>query len=188
VTVGEFHGTKLSHLRRYLPPMVHVREAVSAEDFQEAARLLRDFPAHQREHYKDHLAVVERYFDPVAYEKELGDLPAKYGAPDGCVLLGFDNEELVGAVCLHRLDSEACEMKRLFVPIAHRRKGVAEALSLALLDAARNKGYGIMRLDTGAFLVESQALYRKLGFTYTEPYYAAPEVLRDGLVFMQIRL
>ena len=149
---------------------------------------MRDFPRHQREHYKDHLAVVDRYFDPIAYEEELRALPAKYGAPDGCVLLGFDDEALAGAVCLHRLDEEACEMKRLFVAIAHRRKGIAEALSLALLDAARSKGYTTMRLDTGAFLVESQALYRKLGFTYTEPYYAVPEVLRDGLVFMQIRL
>ena len=168
--------------------MVRVREAVSAEDFQRAARLLRDFPPHQRERYKDHLAVVERYFDPVAYEKELGDLPAKYGAPDGCVLLGFDEEALAGAVCLHRLDEVACEMKRLFVAIAHRRKGIAEALARALLGIARSKGCRIMRLDTGHFMVESQALYRKLGSTYTEPYYAVPEVLRDGLVFMQIRL
>lgn len=168
--------------------MVHVREAVSTEEFQDAARLLRDFPPHQREHYQDHLDVVDRYFDPVAYEEELRDLATKYGPPDGCVLLGFDDDALGGVVCLHRLDEVTCEMKRLFVPITHRRKGIAESLSRALMDVARSKGYKIMRLDTGAFLVESQALYRKLGFNYTEPYYDAPEILREGLVFMQIHL
>ena len=150
--------------------------------------LLRAFPVHQREHYVANLATVERYFDPVEYEKEVSDLPIKYGPPGGCVLLAFDDDQVAGAVCLRRLDEEACEMKRLFVPVAHRRKGIAQVLCLALLEIARRKGYRWMRLDTGTFMVESQALYRKLGFAYTEPYYDVPEGLRDGLVFMEIRL
>ena len=45
-----------------------------------------------------------------------------------------------------------------------------------------------MRLDTGTFMVESQALYRKLGFCYIEPYYNVPDDLRDGLVYMELEL
>ena len=168
--------------------MVRIAEAITAEDLHKASVLLRGFPQHQREQYTAHLATVERYFDPIAYEHEVADLPAKYGAPDGCVLLAFDDEVVAGVVCLRRFDADACEMKRLFVPPLHRRKGIAHALSLALLELARSKGYAMMRLDTGTFMVESQALYRKLGFTYTVPYYAVPEGLHDDLVFMEMRL
>ena len=45
-----------------------------------------------------------------------------------------------------------------------------------------------MLLDTGTFMVESQALYRKMGFGYIEPYYEIMGPLRDGLVFMEKEL
>ena len=100
----------------------------------------------------------------------------------------IESEETAGVVCLRALDGEACEMKRLFVPVAHRRKGIAQALCATLLDAARDRGYTTMRLDTGFFMTESQALYRKLGFTYTSAYQPVREELRDQLVFMQLHL
>lgn len=165
-----------------------ITEATDAEDLRKAQALLRAFPQHQREHYTANLATVLRYFDPVAYEKEISDLPAHYGPPRGCVLLATDGGEAAGVVCLRPLDAKACEMKRLFVPVAHRRKGIARALCTALLDIARAKGYTIMRLDTGHFMTESQALYRKLGFTYTSAYQPVREDLHDQLVFMQLHL
>ncbi len=129
-----------------------------------------------------------RYFDPVAYEKEISGLQAHYGPPRGCVLLADDEGQPAGVVCLRPLDAEACEMKRLFVPAAHRRKGIAQALCTTLLDTARDKGYMVMRLDTGFFMTESQALYRKLGFTYTSAYQPVREELQGQLVFMQLHL
>jgi predicted acetyltransferase len=45
-----------------------------------------------------------------------------------------------------------------------------------------------MRLDTGFFMTESQALYRKLGFTYTSAYQPIREDLRDELVYMELHL
>ena len=168
--------------------MVRIVEAVASDELLKASALLRDFPEHQREHYAAHARTVERYFDPIAYEVEVQHLTMKYGAPDGCVLLALDHDVAAGVVCLRRFDAEACEMKRLYVPVAQRRKGIAQALTLALLDIARHKGYARMLLDTGAFMPEPQAFYRKMGFTYTEPYYDVPEGLRGGLVFMRIHL
>jgi ribosomal protein S18 acetylase RimI-like enzyme len=43
-------------------------------------------------------------------------------------------------------------------------------------------------LDTGPAQQEAQGLYRKLGFTDTEPYYDLPEELRNWLVFMELDL
>ena len=168
--------------------MVRIGEATDAEELQKAAALLRAFPKHQREYYTANLATVLRYFDPVAYEKEVSDLHAHYGPPKGCVLLAYDEGQPAGVVCLKPLDTEACEMKRLFVPVAHRRKGIAQALCGSLLNAARDKDYTVMRLDTGFFMTESQALYRKLGFTYTSAYQPVREELQDQLVFMELYL
>lgn len=168
--------------------MVRIAEATDADALRKAAQLLRTFPQHQRTHYTANLDTVLRYFDPVAYEMEMSDLPAHYGPPRGCVLLATDKEETVGVVCLRALDAGACEMKRLFVPVAHRRKGIARSLCTTLLDIARSKGYSVMRLDTGHFMTESQALYRQLGFTYTSAYQPVPDDLRDQLVYMQLHL
>lgn len=168
--------------------MARITEASDTEDLRKVGLLLRAFPQHQRQFYAANLDTVLRYFDPVAYEKEVSDLPAHYGPPRGCVLMASDDDEVVGVVCLRSLDAEACEMKRLFVPIAHRRKGIAHALCTTLLDSARRKGYSVIRLDTGFFMTESQALYKKLGFTYTSAYQLVREELRDQLVFMELHL
>ena len=168
--------------------MVRIVEAMGEEELLQAQVLLRAFPHHQRQYYTANLDTVLHYFDPISYEKEISDLPAHYGPPRGCVLLATYGNEAAGVVCLRALDAEACEMKRLFVPVAHRRKGVAQALCTALLDSARRKDYRVMRLDTGFFMTESQALYQKLGFTYTSAYQPVREELRDQLVFMQLHL
>ena len=167
---------------------MRIVEATLGKELQHAQVLLRAFPKHQREHYTANLETVLHYFDPVAYEHEVADLNAFYGQPRGCVLLATDGEQPAGVVCLRQLDEEACEMKRLFVPVAHRRKGIAQALCVALLKSARSKGYKVMRLDTGFFMTESQALYRKLGFAYTSAYHPVPDDLKDQLVFMQLKL
>lgn len=168
--------------------MVHVVEAFKDVDLHKAAELLRAFPKHQREHYTANLDTVLRYFEPLAYEQEVSNLHVHYGPPKGCVMLAYHEEQPAGVVCLRPLDAEACEMKRLFVPVPHRRKGIAQALCGSLLKVARDKGYSVMRLDTGFFMTESQALYRKLGFTYTGAYHPVREELRDQLVFMELRL
>jgi GNAT superfamily N-acetyltransferase len=150
-----------------------------------AAGLLRDFPPHQRRRYVAHRHIVDRYFDDATYARELSDLTAHYGPPGGCVLLAMEGEEAVGAVCLRRLDAEACEMKRLFVPEQHRGKGIAKALVNALFDAAVARGYRVMRLDTGSFMTEALALYTGFGFVRISPYYPVNEVLARDFVFME---
>ncbi|MCC6937971.1 MAG: GNAT family N-acetyltransferase [Flavobacteriales bacterium] len=166
---------------------IRVTEA-NGEWLQAAEQVLRGFLPHQRAHYAANIATVERYFDEAAHDRELADLHAHYGPPDGCVLLALDGEDPAGVVCLRRFDMERCEMKRLFVPRDHRRKGIGRILSLALIDHARMIGYKKMVLDTGTFMVESQALYTSMGFRYVDPYYAVRDELRNDLVYMELTL
>jgi len=168
--------------------MLRIVQADTPELLSQAAELLRDFPPHQRRRYAAHLHIVDRYFDDAIYALELGDLPAHYGAPQGCVLLAMEGEEAAGAVCLRKLDSEACEMKRLFVPPPYRGKGIAKALVNALFEAAIARGYRVMRLDTGSFMTEALALYTGFGFVRIPPYYPVDQTLASEFVFMEKKL
>ena len=168
--------------------MIRIVQATTDHQLDLARTILREFPDHQREHYADHLHIVDRYFDDMAYAKELLELGSIYGRPRGCVLIGYADNAPAGAICLRGLDAAHCEMKRLYVRKKHRRRGLARALVEALLKEARARNYQCMRLDTGTFMVESQALYRSLGFRYMEPYYAVRDDLRDGLVYMELPL
>lgn len=54
---------------------------------------------------------------------------------------------VAGCVALRRIDSDACEMKRMFVYPKFRGKGVGGALGHAIVRKARSSGYSVMRLD-----------------------------------------
>ncbi|MCW5899543.1 MAG: GNAT family N-acetyltransferase [Flavobacteriales bacterium] len=165
--------------------MLRIVEADTPELLSLASDLLRDFPPHQRRRYADHLHIVERYFDEAAYAHELADLHAHYGPPQGCVLLALEDKETVGVVCLRKLDGEACEMKRLYVPGSQRGKGIGKALVTAFINAARERSFRIMRLDTGFFMTEALGLYERFGFRRIQAYHAAEPVLAAALVFME---
>jgi GNAT superfamily N-acetyltransferase len=62
------------------------------------------------------------------------------------------------------------EIKRMYVLPAARSRGVAAALLVALEDAARAQGYGVVRLDTGPKQVHAQRLYRAAGYKDVPPY------------------
>ena len=110
-------------------------------------------------------------------EAELAKLPGRYAPPRGALLLAHHPRDgAVGCVAVRPLagEAEACEMKRLYVAPAHRRHGVGQALAAAVLDAARACGYARMRLDTVAAMRPARALYARLGFEETPPYYPNP--------------
>jgi hypothetical protein len=48
------------------------------------------------------------------FESELADLPGKFAAPRGRVLLARNDEDVVGCVAMRPLDELTCEMKRLY--------------------------------------------------------------------------
>ncbi len=136
--------------------------------------------------FKEYAAWLELDLCFQNFEKELAELPGAYAPPEGRLLLGFQDEKLVGCVALRKLSDGVCEMKRLFVRHEFQGSGLGRQLIEAILQAARGIGYGKMRLDT---LPEQMGnairLYRAFGFEEIEPYYDNPV---PGALFMELLL
>ena len=120
------------------------------------------------------------------FDDELASLPGKYAPPDRALLIARDASGApLGCVAMRPLEPGVCEMKRLYVAPEGRGQGLGKQLALAIIEAARARGYAEMRLDTLASMGEAQALYRTLGFTKIRAYYKTPIA---GTVFMRLKL
>lgn len=126
---------------------------------------------------------LARLFD--AYQEEfryeLGDQDvalegkeARLAYQDGALLVAVDGDEVVGCVAFEPWGEGRCRMKRMFVPTAHRGRGLGRLLAQAIVEAARAAGYQRMVLDTSEPMEAARALYGKMGFESFEPDYEAP--------------
>ena len=137
----------------------------------------------------EHLAVLRDLFQEYAdslsidlcfqqFDTELATLPGEYADPRGALLLALGDGAPAGCCALRPLDTadypNASEMKRLFVRKAFRGFGLGRQLAEATLDAARQRGYACVLLDTLDDMESARALYTDLGFTDIPPYYHNP--------------
>lgn len=124
-----------------------------------------------------------------AFETELHSLPGKYSPQTGGEILlafraGEPSSTPIGCVALRTLggaEAGCCEMKRLYVSPEGRGLGMGEELAGGIIRVAAESGYRTMKLDTLPTMVGALALYEKLGFVETEPYYETPIT---GTVFL----
>ncbi len=137
----------------------------------------------------EHLAVLRELFQEYAdslsidlcfqqFDTELATLPGDYAEPRGAVLLALVDGAPAGCCALRPLDAadypNASEMKRLYVRKAFRGFGLGRQLAEATLDAARQRGYASVLLDTLDDMESARALYTDLGFAEVPPYYHNP--------------
>ncbi len=168
--------------------MLQIISPVTPEELEHVRALMRAFNAWHRSRHPHDVDLIDAYFDAGAFERELASLPGKYQPPDGQLLLALIDRQPAGCVALRRLTTEACEMKRMFVYPEYHGRGVGKALGQAIIRAAREADYRVMRLDTSVRQVEAQSLYSRLGFRAVAPYYEVTDELRNWLVFMELGL
>ena len=168
--------------------MVNVADASTPEKLDAVRELIRSFIAWHRERHIQDLQLIDEYFDTAAFDEELRTLPGEYAPPRGRLLLATVGQQPAGCVALRSIDSEYCEMKRMFVYPSFHGQGAGLALARRLIENARTAGYRVMRLDTSIRQAEAKGLYARLGFRIIAPYYELPQKMRDWLVFMELEL
>jgi len=119
-----------------------------------------------------------------SFDEELQTLPGAYAPPDGRLLLAQGNGKTAGCVALRKIETDICEMRRLYVRPGYRGTGLGKKLVEELIVEARKIGYTRMRLDTvGESMKDAVALYRRLGFKDIAPYREYP---LDGVLYMEL--
>ncbi|MCW2988953.1 MAG: putative MarR family transcriptional regulator [Solirubrobacterales bacterium] len=101
--------------------------------------------------------------------------PAELAGPNGILLLARAEGAPAGLGGIRYLDTDAAEVKSMFVSPAHRGQGVARAILTELERIAREHGCRRIRLDTSAYLTPAVALYRAAGYREVPPYNANPK-------------
>lgn len=132
----------------------------------------------QDEEVKDYLTIQN-------YSKELENLEEKYGMPAGRLYLAYYDSKLAGCIGLKKLDNLHCEMKRLYVRPAFRRKQIGSHLINKIIEEARQIGYQHMLLDTLPYLKAAIVNYKKHGFYEIESYNDSP---LENTIYMQLDL
>ena len=90
---------------------------------------------------------------------------ADLAAPDGGLLIGVLGGVPVTGGLFLRCDAETAELKRIWTDRAHRRRGFAKALLVALEAETAARGYRRLYLITGDRQPEAAALYDATGYT-----------------------
>ncbi len=117
------------------------------------------------------------------FSEELDALAALYAPPAGRLLLARAGDgAAAGGVGLKGLDAGICEMKRLYVRPRWRGLGLGRRLAEAVVQAGREAGYAVMRLDTLTRLHKAVALYRSMGFRDIPAYYDNP---MEGVFYLE---
>jgi len=155
---------------------VQIRRAESEADILSIARL-----------FGAYAASLPVDLDYQGFDAEVARLPGEYTPPRGALLLACDERgDVLGCIALRPLkDAGVCEMKRLYLIPAARGLGHGRALAEAVIREARRLGYREMRLDTLPHMESAIAMYSRLGFSVTEPYYGPTPA---GTVFMVKKL
>ncbi|WP_156842085.1 GNAT family N-acetyltransferase [Novosphingobium aquimarinum] len=138
--------------------MTIIRHAIFPDDTASVLDIWREF-----------IASSPVNLDYQKNDAELTNLPGKYAAPAGCVLLADRGGDIEGCVALRKVSAEICEMKRLYVRPRARDSHTGRKLVEQLIAQARTIGYREMRLDVQEKSVSARKLYAAFNFTPAEP-------------------
>lgn len=90
--------------------------------------------------------------------------PKPTGGDVSLFLVAFDDDVPIACGGLRELDAEHGELKRMYVTPGRRGSGTADAILLALEDAARARGWSRLVLETGTEQRAAIRFYERSGY------------------------
>ena len=116
--------------------------------------------------------VLELDKDLAKKNGETNDFFAQYNKIDLIknVVIALNDNLPVGCGAMKEYDKSTMEIKRMYVPIEMRGKGIAVAILNDLESWARELGYKRCVLETGDKMLEAIGLYKKSGYKVIKNY------------------
>lgn len=133
----------------------------------EAIKILDYEPQHQPYFEKFNRHWIEKYFvmEPLD-EFVLTEPEEALLKPGGAILMAEYDGEIAGTVALRKVDTVTYEFTKMAVNEKFRRKGIAEALSYASFEKAKELDAEKVILYSNSVLTGAIRLYEKLGFKH----------------------
>jgi len=119
------------------------------------------------------------------FDKELQNLPGRYGPPGGVLLIAHVDNEPAGCVAFRQTGEGICEMKRLYVKEKFRGLHIGRKLVAQIIEEAQKMNYRVMQLDTHPWMQHAQTVYQQFGFQEIEAYHYNPT---EGIRYFELEL
>jgi putative acetyltransferase len=100
-------------------------------------------------------------------------------------VVAYENETPVGCGAIREFSPESMEVKRMYVPVSYRGKGIATKVLNELETWAGELGYKKCVLETGKRQPEAIELYKKNGYTII-PNYGKYLDIENSVCFQKI--
>ncbi|MGB2863058.1 MAG: GNAT family N-acetyltransferase [Sedimentisphaerales bacterium] len=108
--------------------------------------------------------------DPACTDADIKDIEYSYFGRGGTfLLLEAEDSSIIGAYGLYPIDEQTCELRKMYLHKAYRRKGLGKFLLEDALSKARQLEFERMVLETASVLKEAIALYESYGFVQYNP-------------------
>ena len=108
--------------------------------------------------------------DPACTDADLADIEQSYLEQGGTFyVLEEKDGSIVGAYGLYPIESQTCELRKMYLHHSYRGKGLGKFLMEGALSEARQLGFKRMTLETASVLKEAIALYKSYGFVEYQP-------------------
>jgi ribosomal protein S18 acetylase RimI-like enzyme len=122
---------------------------------------------HQQYFEKLNRRWIEQYFEMEAVDEYCLTNPGEaILKPGGAILMALCGESVAGTVALKKVDDATYEFTKMAVDEAFQRRGIAEKLSHASLQKAKQLGAAKVILYTNSMLTPAISLYEKIGFRH----------------------
>lgn len=103
--------------------------------------------------------------DPEVTDADLIDIEENYFKTGGVFeVIEDEGGNVVGTIGLYRLDSETCELRKMYFAPHIRGRGLGRRVLEHAVEMARERGFQRMTLETSSVLETANRLYTRFGF------------------------
>lgn len=113
--------------------------------------------------------VLSRYglnLEPNDADLDVTDLNKYYFGNNGWFEVVLDNDKIVGSVGIYKINSNECELRKMYLLEEYQGRGIGKNLLENALIEAKKLGYKSISLQTNSLLFKAIPLYENYGFEY----------------------